>query len=171
MPVVHLICRRPALPAQGPPPPTLDVRSACADRDGDLIAGLAAALAAAGPTAPTMVPRAAGLLGELSSRPNRGVEAWLTWVGLPAREQPAGLVSLVRCHVDEHARHSIGWLLVDPQARRQGVGRALVAHACHRAWHTGADEVWVESRSDWVAALAFWEAVGFTRVPGPGLES
>jgi ribosomal protein S18 acetylase RimI-like enzyme len=109
------------------------------------------------------------------------VEGWLATAAArdTAGERLLGLISLVACRSAARSRHSIGWLVVHPEARRLGVGRALVAHACHRAAELAAETVWVETRSDWPAAIAFWRAVGFaplaatsgTRDTAPGAES
>jgi len=169
MRVVQLICwRPPALPgglAEARFPDSASVQEVCIDRDGLLVARLAGALAAG----PTPVPTARGLVGELTSRPGREVEAWLAVATGCSGRLPLGLISLVRSRRSDTAaaRYSVGWLVVRPDARRRGVGRGLVAHACRRAWEQGADEVRAETRADWAAALGFWEAVGFAPACGP----
>jgi ribosomal protein S18 acetylase RimI-like enzyme len=111
------------------------------------------------------------MLAELASRPGREVEAWLAIAPAPdaVGDLVAGLVSLVASQAATGIRHSIGWLLVHPAARRRGVGRALVAHACRRAADLAAAKVWVECRSDWAEAMAFWRAVGFERIASPDM--
>jgi GNAT superfamily N-acetyltransferase len=128
------------------------------------VAGGRARDAVAGPH-----PRGRGLVAELASRPGRVVEAWLASLPAPAatRVWAAGLVSLVESRSAAGIRHSIGWLLVHPAARRRGVGRALVSHACRRAAELAAETVWVECRSDWHEAMDFWHAVGFDRTASP----
>lgn len=152
------------------------VRPVCADRDGAVVAWLAEEASAfavgQGPgVAAGPQPRGRGILAELGSRPGREVEAWLAVIPSPdaGGEKPAGLVSLVASRSATGTRHSIGWLLVHPAARRQGVGRALVAHACRRAADLAADKVWAECRSDWAEAMAFWRVVGFERVTSPDM--
>lgn len=105
-------------------------------------------------------PIARGVLAELVSRPGRAVAAWLATVD----GTPAGLVTLVAADSGAAIRHSIAWLFVAGPFQRRGVGRALVAVAIDRAVAAGACEVWVETRSDWLRAMAFWEAVGFRPV-------
>lgn len=115
----------------------------------------------------------AGLVGELASRPGREITAWLAREGPPAdgsavadaparADTPAravGLVALSRTR----GGWSIPWLLVHPDVRRHGVGRLLVAHAIEHARSRGAAGITAESLSSWPAAVAFWQAVGFTR--------
>jgi len=131
------------------------------EQDRDDVVAIAAALAApaAGPE-----PRVAGLLAELEGRPDRTITAWL------ASQHPAehgvatgpatGLVTLVEARGRGGTRWSIGWLLVRPEARRQGIGRSLVGAAVHHARAAGATEIWTETSAAWPAA-AFWRALGF----------
>lgn len=146
------------------------LRPVCLARDADAIArfgdelnALPEGRSSGGPAGPS--PRGGGLVGELAGRPGREVEAWLAIIPGPdpARERASGLISLVSCLTAAGKRHSLGWLLVLPDARRRGVARALVASACRRAADLAAETVWVECRSDWPAAMAFWHAVGFER--------
>lgn len=114
-------------------------------------------------------PRAAGLLVELRGRPGRSVSGWLAWprgADVWCATAAAGLVTLVESRDRGNAvRWSIGWLIVRPDVRRQGVGRALVATAVGRARAFGAEAVWAETSAAWPAA-AFWKAVGFEQA-GP----
>jgi len=164
--VVVFDCRQPAALARWQPTTGLAVRSVCADCDAELITGFGVELARVRgvEAAPGPLPRAGGLLAELASRPGRTVEAWLAVRKLPGPDSGriAGLASLVICRTPTGWRHSIGWLLVHPADRRQGVGRTLVAQACRRAVETAAETVWAESRADWAGAIAFWPAVGFS---------
>ncbi len=111
-----------------------------------------------------------GMLAELSSRPERTVHAWLSWprgtgaVEGPRRcvdQVPLGLVALVAAGPVQYPRFSIAWLLVHPEARRQGVATALVAHALDHAWSLDATRVFAETLATWPAAAGFWRSVGF----------
>lgn len=104
---------------------------------------------------------APGLLAELAGRPGRSVVTWLAFV----EEAPVGLAAVVSAGDGPSPRHSIAWLLVARQARRRGVGSALVAAIVGDARDRGIAEIWVETHADWSAAVAFWQAVGFRRVP------
>lgn len=53
---------------------------------------------------------------------------------------------------------------VVPAARRQGIGRLLVADLLEHARQHGAKQVFLEVRVDNPAALALYEAEGFTRL-------
>lgn len=108
-------------------------------------------------------PLPAGLAAEVASRPGRRVETWLAWPasGLHTGEM-AGLATLVTASGGPRIRVSIGWLLVHPSARGRGLGRGLVATLLTAAHRRGIDRVWIETRSDWLAATAFWRACGFS---------
>jgi len=173
MPVFHLIQSLASLEA-GPGRPPAHAAAALVkfvggERETDRVRQLARAVREAGEVA----PRAAGLLAETVSRPDRQVEVWLAQpTGQPAVPPPSqpdglpllGLVTLVAGRSAAGERASIAWLLVHPVARRRGIGRLLVGQALRRAQAQGAREVGVECRADWQGAIAFWEAVGFRRL-------
>lgn len=99
----------------------------------------------------------AGVLAELVSRPGRTVRSWVAFTdGLPV-----GLVTATEARGRSSTRHSLGLLLVGGNHRRRGIGSALVTTAVVDARRRGAGDVWVETRSDWDAAVAFWQASGF----------
>lgn len=127
----------------------------------DLVAAAAAAASEGGPE-----PRPSGLVAELQSRAGRDVTCWLARPRTAGNDAdagvvPVGLVSLVQS-IDRVGRNrwSIGWLLVRPAARRQGLGRGLVAVAVRHARDAGADVVRAETSAAWPAAR-FWQAIGF----------
>jgi len=160
MAVLHLVQPLSGVFSSSLPPTGLRLRAVCSDRDGhavhDLaVAALAVPAADAGPQ-----PRAAGLVAELASRTGRRVEAWLAVCDSDGDDRTLGLVTLVESQACA-ARHSLGWLLVHPGARRRGVGRLLVTEACQRVRQLGGDRVWVEVRREWSGAVAFWRAMGF----------
>lgn len=168
MPVSLLFCNRPKAISAEPPPPGLRLRAVCADRDARDIAWLCRDVATdSGWPAAQAKLNGCGLLTELASRPGRQVEGWVALTPTPTAtgERLAGLISLVTSSSATRIRHSIGWVLVHPEARRRGVARALVARACRRAAASGAGTVWIECRSDWAESLAFWQAVGFEERP------
>jgi ribosomal protein S18 acetylase RimI-like enzyme len=137
-------------------PPGVCLRRYLPGSDGAAVAALVEACRTA--TEPALTT--AGMLGELTSRPGRLVTAWLATSG----EEPVGLVAGVAAGLGPERRHSIAWLVVAARARRRGVGRALAAAAVDAALAAGAREVWVETRTDWAPAVAFWAAVGFRPV-------
>lgn len=102
-----------------------------------------------------------GGLAELVGRAGRSVTPWLALVD----DAPCGVVGLVATGEGLRRRHSISWLLVSDHARRRGVGRALVGAAVRAARADAARRLWVQTRADWAAAVAFWRSVGFREPP------
>jgi GNAT superfamily N-acetyltransferase len=141
--VEHLVWRFPRAIAAGGPPAGVELRPWTAG-DPAPLERLAAAAAVGWPR--RAGPSAAGWAREFESRPGRAVRAWLTLVAAAGQ---AG------------ERHAIGWLVVDPAARRRGIGRALAAAALDAARRQGAAEVWVETAATWPEAAAFWRGLGF----------
>lgn len=131
------------------------------DADARLIHGLLAACAAAdrGP-GPSLRP--GGILGELSGRSGRVVTAWLARTD--ARAGGGACVGLVTL-VETASRFSIGWLVVHPDHRRRGLGRALVGLAATHAQGRGATSLAADTLSGWPAASRFWRALGSPITP------
>lgn len=70
----------------------------------------------------------------------------------------AGIARLGRTRPYEYEIHTIG---VDPAHQGQGIGRQLLARLCEFA---GRGPIFLEVRTDNVAAIALYESAGFTRV-------
>ena len=120
--------------------------------------------------------RPEGFLSELTSRPGRRVYGWGALVpydkalgsGPAEPGPPASLVGVILLLESTPAgegspRFSIPWLLVRPESRRSGVGRALVAAALANAKGLGASRVTIDTLDRWPEAVAFWRGVGFRR--------
>jgi GNAT superfamily N-acetyltransferase len=120
--------------------------------------------------------RPEGFLAELTSRPGRRVHGWGAVV--PCEEAPGsaptepgpqarllGVILLLEATPSDSGapRFSIPWLLVRPESRRLGVGRALVAAALGQAERLGATRVSIDTLDRWPEAVAFWRGVGFRR--------
>ena len=60
----------------------------------------------------------------------------------------------------------IHWLLVDPAFRRRGVARALMSSLERAAWDAGWREVQLETHTGWVAAVSFYQSIGYAPVGG-----
>lgn len=128
----------------------LAIRPFSIDRDMASLSDLGAACGGLDtePPVPTATFR-----GVLEGRPGRDVLAWIACdESLPGDRGVRGFLALVVAP----PRHSIGWLLVHPVARRRGVGTALVDRAVAEAALLGAREVHVETHTGWAAAVAFW---------------
>jgi len=120
--------------------------------------------------------RPEGFLAELTSRPGRRVHGFGAVVPCekapesgPAEPGPqaglAGVILLLESIPSGEGapRFSIPWLLVRPEARRSGVGRALVAAVLDHAKGLGASRVTIDTLDRWPEAVAFWRGVGFQR--------
>ena len=101
--------------------------------------------------------RAKGLVGDLASRPGRQVDAWLARgpAGGSRAGECLGLVTLVATATG----WSIGWLVVHPMMRRQGLGRGLVSIAAAAAADRGAERLSAETLAGWPAASGFWRSM------------
>jgi ribosomal-protein-alanine N-acetyltransferase len=79
---------------------------------------------------------------------------------LVAEDDPLGMI-LCRVAADDA---EVLTLAVAPQARRQGIGQALVAAAAQAGEAAGATAMFLEVAVDNPAALALYERAGFLRI-------
>ena len=120
--------------------------------------------------------RPEGFLAELTSRQGRLMRGWGAVVpcekapgSAPGESRPkaglAGVILLLESTPPGKGapRFSIPWLLVRPESRRLGVGRALVAATLGQAERLGATSVSIDTLDRWPEAVAFWRGVGFRR--------
>ena len=122
--------------------------------------------------------RPEGFLAELTSRPGRVVHGWeavmlpeKVFGSVPAEDKPqtglAGVILLLESTPSGPGsgspRFSIPWLLVRPESRRCGMGRALVAAALGNSRGLKATRVTIDTLDRWPEAVAFWRGVGFRR--------
>ena len=120
--------------------------------------------------------RPEGFLSELTSRSGRRVHGWgavepcdKATGSIAAKPCPqadlAGVILLLESTPSGEGapRFSIPWLLVRPESRRSGVGRALVVAALGHAERLGASRVTIDTLDRWPEAVAFWRGVGFRR--------
>jgi predicted N-acetyltransferase YhbS len=86
----------------------------------------------------------------------------------------AGRIVGTVTYYDDAAAEGLGWppgwaglraIGVDPEARRLGVGRALVQACRERAQAAGADVLCLHSAVFMTAAVTLYEAMGFRRAP------
>lgn len=160
--VLQLACRDFAVHTGGQAPHRPHIRRYVRGADETHVLDLARAFPMT--AAERLAVRGAGLVAEMDGRAERLVAGWLGWPPDDAdgRRPVGGLVTLVQARsAGGDSRWSIGWLLVRPQIRRQGLGRELVATALAAAATAGASAVWVETDSRWSGSLAFWRGVGF----------
>jgi ribosomal protein S18 acetylase RimI-like enzyme len=76
---------------------------------------------------------------------------------------PAGAALYARA--EQQAYPELRLLAIAPNARRRGVGRALVDECIRRAHASGASELGLHTSKSLAAAIAMYESMGFTRVP------
>lgn len=72
-----------------------------------------------------------------------------------------GAVTLAERRGPQGEAPTLHWLLVDPDYRRQGVGRLLVQMAERAVWDAGQRTVALETHAGWTAAVAFYRALGY----------
>ncbi len=97
--------------------------------------------------------------GELAADATRAQSLWQGEKG--PRGATIGTVALAMRGAGETALPVIHWLAVAPGWRRRGVARLLVATLEAAAWRAGYREVHLESHAAWIAALSFYESLGY----------
>ncbi len=73
--------------------------------------------------------------------------------------QLVGSVALAMRGDPNDAIPVVHWLMVAPEARRQGLGRLLMSHLEGAAWNAGYREICLETHSAWKAASRFYESL------------
>lgn len=95
---------------------------------------------------------------ELASRSWwRAERLWLAESVDPARRL-LGAVALAERDPDHPAVH---WLMVDPIARRQGIGSLLMSALEAACWDAGHRQIWLETHESWHAAARLYRARGY----------
>ncbi len=75
--------------------------------------------------------------------------------------RPLGTIALGRGGRPPHEAAMVRWLMVAPEARRRGIGAALLACAELRAWEDGARVVALETHVDWSDAVRLYRRAGY----------
>jgi GNAT superfamily N-acetyltransferase len=124
----------------------------------------------AGMLAPGRDWTAADFEREFTSRPWWTAEAmWLAeTVASPA---VVGSVVLGRSGRSPDDRPSIQWLMVAPEFRGRGLGRALLAAAERAACDRGETSLTLETHADWRDAVRLYEQTGWVRWPERGAKA
>lgn len=123
---------------------------------------------------PGDIPRLSQLMSHLCGHPISEHEAAerLAWVQhspidqllvLEQENEIKGLLGFrLRENIEEPSRYGeISVIVTDPQARRQGVGQALIAHAEALAEHYGCKGTWLVSGLAREEAHAFYQQLGY----------
>ncbi len=87
--------------------------------------------------------------------------SWMEGVTYFAARRDGRLLGVVGCEVAEGNCHLVH-LAVDPDARRKGIGTALLAAGVEWARHANAAQVWADALSRFPAAVALYKHLGFT---------
>lgn len=74
---------------------------------------------------------------------------------------PAGTITLGRSGRPPHDLATVQWLMVAPEARRRGLGAALLARAERRAWEEGERLLTLETHTDWTDAVRLYRRSGY----------
>lgn len=86
--------------------------------------------------------------------------SWMEGVTYFAARRDGRLLGVVGCEV-AHGNCHLVHLAVDPDARRKGIGTALIAAGIEWARHAHAAQVWADGLSRFTAAAALFKKVGF----------
>lgn len=81
-----------------------------------------------------------------------------------ASRRAMGTVTLGEHGVQGSSLPSIHWLLVDPDCRRQGIGRLLVTAVEETCWQMGRTTLTLETLTSWTGAVKFYEALGYEAI-------
>jgi ribosomal protein S18 acetylase RimI-like enzyme len=96
--------------------------------------------------------------------------AGTSWIAEGGRGEPIGFLTgyVSPEHPDEAVLHLLG---VDPNHRRRGIGRALVASFLADATAHGSTKTTALAWPDEPIAIAFFRALGFRPYDGPGSQN
>ena len=83
----------------------------------------------------------------------------------PAGRSPLGAIACARRGSPaEPGTPAVHWLMVDPGARRHGIGGLLLTVLERHCWDAGDREVCLETHAAWTAAVALYRATGYEEV-------
>ncbi len=95
----------------------------------------------------------------------------LAWTRQGGASRLLGSVVLAVYSLPETRLGAVHWLMVAPEFRRRGLGRALLAHLEHLAWNQGVRLLRVETHACWKEAVAFYRRLGYVPRCGSGAVS
>jgi GNAT superfamily N-acetyltransferase len=85
------------------------------------------------------------------------------WLATDAGGELIGAVTLGRSGRRPHDLPCVMWLMVVPQLRRRGLGRALLATLERAVWEAGERSVTLETHASWTDAVRLYEQCGYQR--------
>jgi GNAT superfamily N-acetyltransferase len=86
--------------------------------------------------------------------------SWMEGVTYFSARRDGRLLGVIGCEL-RHGSCRLLNLVVDPEARRQGIGSALVGATVEWARHASSGSVWVETLARFGAAVALFRRLGF----------
>lgn len=89
-----------------------------------------------------------------------GDRNWLA-TGRESPSKPIGAVTLAMRTGASDTMPVVHWLLVDPEYRRRGIARLLMAHLERAAWEAGLRRIELETHRAWIDAVAFYQSIGY----------